>query len=229
MAQSAKEKLATLNRRFRPIEIVSQDGEQTETLYYRRPTETEDGVLRKMMEEHFESVRDGLKTGADGKTSAYEMFRNAYLREKPEVSVDTIISDRIDEIGRKTRLDAGLKEYPEDGTEEEKAAWKDAFEKHYDAVVQEFREPWLGTDIDVLAVKAAESKVSRIAQERAIEVYRRALIQQSLYSKDEAQGTYELIFAETDEVPDFLDKDTIDMLANRIMEEMNRFRNVPLK
>lgn len=228
MKQSARERLSTLNRRYREITIESQDKERTETVYYRRPTEAEDNILQQAMREEGEDIRASLKNAEEGKESVFQTLVKFFEEDNIDYSLNTIVEDRLPSIRRNAMSDAGLKFLDDDATEEEQQQWREKFSPEFERLLNEAKDEYRSYDRAVLAVKAAEVRVSKLAQERAVEIYRRRLIAQSLYDKLE-DGSYELIYDKPEEVPEYLDKETIDLLANKIIEEINRFKNVPLK
>lgn len=223
-----KEKLAGLNRQFREMALTSADGETTEIVYYRRPTELEDDVLRKMMEDEFETIKDTLKNAPGGKSSMYDSLVKNFLETKIDNAIGYIVLERIPAIRKTAMLESGVEELDKDASEQEREEWLEKFKGPFDRMVQEAKDEWKDVPAEVLAARAAESRVEALARERAYEVYRRCLIAQSLYGRDE-QGTYSRIFEKQEEVQAYLDKDTIDSLATKIVEEINRFKNVPLK
>ncbi len=231
---SFKERLAGLNRQYRPIMLKSVDGEIEEKVFYRRPTEMEDELLRKDMEDEFEHIRDRLKRAEEGKESLYDTLYRNFIESKVDNAIGYIVLERIPGIRAAAMLEAGLENLKDDATQEDKDAWMEKFKPPFDRMVQEAKDEWKDTPHEVLASRAAESRVENIARERAYEVYRRCLIAQSIYGQDEEEN-YVRIFAGNDkksgadEVSEWLDKDTIDALASKIVEEVNRNKNVPLK
>jgi hypothetical protein len=224
-----KEKLAGLNRQYREIELTSKDGSQSMNVYYRRPTELEDDLLRKQMEEEIEAISDGLKTAPEGKESFYDTIHKVFLEGKSENAIGYIVLEGIDEIRNAAKIEAELEDLPADATQEQKDEWLAKFKPIFDRRVEEAKDMWKDTPHEVLATRAAEARVLKISRDRAYEVYRRCLIAQSIYGKDEESGLFERIFEKPEEVPEYLDKDTIDTVAGKVVEEINRFRNVPLK
>ncbi len=223
-----KEKLASLNRQYREIVLKSQDGETEMPVYYRRPTEMEDEILRKAMENEFEVIKTTLKHPSDGKESLFEQLLKSFAEGKSEAAIGYIVLERIPGIREAAKMEASLKDLGEDATQEEKDEWLEKFKEPFDRRVQEAKDEWKDVPIEVLASRAAESRVDAIARDRAYEIYRRCLIAQSLYLKDDESDQYERIYEGADEVKRDLDKDTIDSLAGKIVEEVNRYKNRPL-
>lgn len=223
-----KEKLASLNRQYREMVLESSDKSDSLTVYYRRPTELEDDILRRDMEEEFHTIKSTLKDSGDGKESMYDTLYKNFIETKIDNAIGYIVLERIPGIRKLAINEAGLEELPKDASKEDREAWLEKFKPPFDRMVEEAKDEWRDTPHEVLAARAAESRVESFARERSMETYRHCLIQQSVYGKDD-DGNFERIFLESKEVPEFLDKDTIDMLANKIVEEINRYKNVPLK
>lgn len=224
-----KEKLASLNRQYREIILKSQDGETEMPVYYRRPTEMEDEVLRKAMESEFESIRDGLKSAQDNKESLFDQLVSQFSKESEQVCINYIIIDRLPGIREVAKIEAELKDLDDDATQEEKDAWFEKIKEPIDRKVQEAKDEYADVPKEVLANIAAEKRVESLARERAWEIYRRCLIAQSVYLKDDETDQFVRVYDGPDEVKSDLDKDTIDTLATKILAEVNRYKNVPLK
>lgn len=224
-----KEKLASLNRQYREMILKSQDGTNELPVFYRRPTELEDDILRKAMEQEFEAIKDGLKHAGEGKDSLFEQLRKSFNEGKPDAAIGYIVLERIPGIREAAKLEASLKDLGDDATQEEKDAWLEKFKEPFDRRVQDAKDEWKEVPIEVLASRAAESRIEAIARERSYEIYRRCLIAQSVYGKDDDTSEFGRIFEGPDEVSEYLDKDTIDNLASKIVEEINRYKNLPLK
>lgn len=224
-----KEKLASLNRQYREIILKSQDGETELPVYYRRPTEMEDEILRKAMENEFESIRDGLKNSAEGKESLFDQLVKSFSEGKPDAAINYIVLERIPGIREAAKIEANLKDLSDDASQEEKDEWLEKFKEPFDRRVQDAKDEWKDVPIEVLASRAAESRIEAIARERAYEIYRRCLVAQSIYLKDDETDKYERVYDSPEDVKADLDKTTIDTLATKIVEEINRYKNLPLK
>lgn len=106
-----KEKLASLNRQYREMILKSQDGTNELPVFYRRPTELEDDILRKAMEQEFEAIKDGLKHAGEGKDSLFEQLRKSFNEGKPDAAIGYIVLERIPGIREAAKLEASLKDW----------------------------------------------------------------------------------------------------------------------
>lgn len=225
MANAFKEKLAALRRQYKEIPIKSIDGEAEEIVYYRRPTEMEDEALQKDMKTEFESIKDSLRTGGDRK-SVYDELRGHFLDARNE-AVNYLILERLPSIRKAAMAEAGLEELDKDATDEQKKEWEEKIKEPFERLREEAKDEWKDFPDEVLASRAAESRIDYLAQEQAWAVYRRSLVSQSLFGKDD--DGFVRIFDDADDVAEFLDKDTIDTLAVKIADEIKKHKNVPLK
>lgn len=221
-----KDKLSVLNRQFREIEIKSLDGNSSETGYYRRPTEIEDSILKKAMNEEYETILAGLKSGDE---SVYHTLVDLFKNSSQDASINILIGAQTDEIRQASVRELGKKEPDAETPDEEREAYIEELKPIFERRVEELRNLLKLEPEDVLPEKAAQSRVEAIARDRAFEIYRRRLIAQSLYEKDEDTDKYELVFESHEEVPEFLDTDTINTITKAIIDEMNRVKNLPLK
>lgn len=220
-----KDRLATLNRQFQEIEITSLDGETKETAYYRRPTEYDDSILKKAMNEEYESISKGLKEGDD---STFETLKGLFAESPRAASIEALVASQINELRQASVRELGKPELDETATDEERKAFIEELTPIFERKAQELRDILDKESDDVLPTKAAQARVEAIARDKAFEIYRRRLIAQSLYEKDEETGEYVLSFA-VEEVPKFLDTDTINTITTVIIGEMNRVKNLPLR
>jgi hypothetical protein len=221
-----KDKLSVLNRQFREIEIQSLDKTSKEVGYYRRPTEIEDSILRKAMNEEYETILGGLK---EGETSVYHTMIDLFKNASTEAAVNTLIASQADDIRAQSARELGKLEPDADTSKEDREAYIEELKPIFERKVEELRKVLNMEPEDVLPMKAAQTRIETIARDRAFEIYRRRLIAQSLYEKDDATDKFELVFAKHEEVPESLDTDTINTIAKAIIDEMNRVKNLPLK
>lgn len=223
---SLKDRLSTLNRQYKEIEIQAMDKESSEIAYYRRPTEIEDNILRKAMSEENETILKSLKEGDE---SVYATLLDMFEKSDVGISIDYIASTQIENIRQSSVKELGKDEPDKDSSQEERDAYVEELKPIFERRMGEIREI-IGKDPkDVLAQKAAQSRIEKIAMERAWEIYRRRLIAQALYEKDEDSDLFKRVFTKHEEVPEFLDTDTINTITSKIIEEMQKVRPLPLK
>lgn len=227
MANAFKEKLAALRRQYKEIPIPSIDGESEEIVYYRRPTEMEDEALQKDMKAEFESIKETLRTADEGKKSVYDELRWHFLEGRNE-AINYLVLERLPSIRKAAMAEAGLEELDKDATDEQKKEWEEKIKEPFERLREEAKDEWKDFPDEVLASRAAESRIDYLAQEQSWAVYRRSLVSQSLFGKDEDEG-FVRIFDDADDVAKFLDPDTINMLAVKIADEIKKHKNVPLK
>lgn len=221
-----KDRLSVLNRQFREIEITSLDSTKTELAYYRRPTEIEEQILRKAMNEEFEVILKGLKYG---EPSVFHNFVELFKTAGKEAAVNAIINSQTETMRQDAVRELGEEEPAKDSSEADRDAYIERLKPFFEDRVKRLRGILDVEPDDVLPEKAAEIRIEAIARERAWEIYRRRLIAQSLYEKDEDTDQYVLAFENHEEVPEALDSDTINALTRSILDEVNRVKNLPLK
>jgi hypothetical protein len=223
---SMKDRLSTLNRQYREIEIKALDGDSQEIAFYRRPTEIEDDILRKAMSEEYDTILTGLK---DGDNSVYATLLEMFAKSDVALSIDSLVSSQAQAIRQRAVKELGKPEPKEDTTDEDRKAYIDELVPIFERYAEDIREMLRKDPKDVVASKAAQARVESIASDRAFEIYRRRLIAQALFEKDEATDQFTRVFETQEQVPEFLDTDTINSITSKIMEEMNRVKNLPLK
>ncbi len=221
-----KDKLSVLNRQFRELTITSVDGTNSETGYYRRPTEIEESILRKAMSEEYETIVSGLKGGSP---SIYDTLLELFKSQPKRVCADAIVAAHADDLRARSITELGRPEPTSDDSEEDRKAFIDDLTPIFERRANELRDTMELEESDALAEKATQARIEAIARERAFEIYRRRLISQCLYEKNEETDAYELVFDNHEDVPKALDSDTINTITKAILDEVNRVKSLPLR
>ena len=117
----------------------------------------------------------------------------------------------------------------EGATKEEEEAWVAKFTPIFERLVEENIEAMKENSLEELAAKCVDIQTDTQANKVAYDVYRLNLIQQSILEPDDANpGKHKLVFDTPEEVEEMLSPGTIDMLSDRIAEEVRQEKNIPL-
>jgi rubrerythrin len=221
-----KDRLSVLNRQFREVTIRSIDSDDSEIAYYRRPTELEDQVLRKAMNEEFETLIKGFKAG---ESSTYQHFIELFKVAGKEASVNAIINSQTETMRQDAVRELGEAEPAADSSKEDREAYVEKLKPLFEQRVERLRGILNAEPDDVLPEKAAEIRIESMARDRAWELYRHRLIASSIYEKDDATDQFELVFENHEDVPNCLDSDMINTITKLVLDEINRVKNLPLR
>jgi hypothetical protein len=228
-----KDKLASLDRPRIKITIKSRDGGREVDAYYQRPTEMVDTVLRQAINDEYDAAMQRLKDKGESGKSVHEVIRETYVEKGAESAINTLLVKELGSVRQEAVRILGIDPPGDDASEEEKNRYSEELRPIFDEELERRRDRYRKEDLSKLCDRATELRVSDLASERAQEIYRRSLVAQSIYEEDQdtsgqPTGKYLLAFDDDKDVAENLASDTITTIANRVVEELQKVRSLPL-
>lgn len=229
-----KDKLSALERPQIEMTLKSADSRREVAFLYQRPTEIVDAYLKQQLNDEYEAAMDSLKESKNGKKSTRDVLYDQFVEGGKETSANSLLTKELKSIREEVIRQIQLDPPEEDASQEVKDEFMAEFRPAFEDELTRRRTRYCERELADLAHRATEMRLSEIALERATQIYRRSLVAHAIYERleddrGEATGEVTLAFESEHEVAEFLPSDTIDKLADRIIEELNRARSLPLK